>query len=59
VAIIGATLAKLQESWALVPAAIAGVAEHQIARQSRHRSMAVLHGHVRDADLFWRNADSV
>jgi site-specific recombinase XerD len=37
-------------------AAISGVAEHQIARQSRHKSVAVLRGYIRDSDLFARNA---
>ena len=37
-------------------AAIADVAEDQIAHQSPHKSVAVLRGYIRDADLFRRNA---
>lgn len=37
-------------------AALAGVAEHVIGRQSRHKSVAVLRGYVRVATLFEQNA---
>jgi hypothetical protein len=37
-------------------AAVAGVSEQVIARESRHCSVAVLWGYVREADMFKRNA---
>jgi integrase len=40
----------------ITEAAVAGVAEQVIARQSRHRSVAVMRGYVREAGLFLRNA---
>ncbi len=36
-------------------AAACGVAEHDIARQTRHRSISVLRGYVREGSIFTRN----
>ncbi len=37
-------------------AAAAGVATHIIQRQSGHKTLAVLHGYIREGDLFRDNA---
>lgn len=43
-------------AWFTTSAAAAGVAEVDISRQTRHRSVAVLRGYVRHGTVFLRNA---